>query len=89
MIQIMGAGALGSLIGALLQLSGYEVVFVARGKQLDALKNKLKISGIINVELKVKAVEKPKNAELTLFTVKAYETEDAGKALSKVDPGIV
>lgn len=89
MIQIMGAGALGSLLGALIQLSGYDVVFVARGKQLEALKRKLVVSGLIKAELKVKAVEKPRNAELTLFTVKAYETDEAGKALSKVDPGIV
>lgn len=89
MIQIMGAGALGSLLGALIQLSGYDVVFVARGKQLEALKKGLVVSGLIKAELKVKAVEKPCNAELTLFTVKAYETEEAGKVLSKVDPGIV
>jgi len=89
MIQIMGAGALGSLLGALLQLSGYEVVFVARGRQLEALKRKLVVSGLLNAELQVKAVDKPLNAELTLFTVKAYETEEAGKALSKVNPGIV
>ncbi|MCS7143747.1 MAG: 2-dehydropantoate 2-reductase [Archaeoglobaceae archaeon] len=89
MIQIMGAGALGSLFGVLLQLSGYEVVFVARGKQLDALKKKLIVSGLLNTELKVRAVEKPENADLTLFTVKAYDTEEAGKALSEVDPGMV
>ncbi|MDI9609812.1 MAG: 2-dehydropantoate 2-reductase [Archaeoglobaceae archaeon] len=89
MIQIMGAGALGSLFGALLQLSGYEVVFVARGKQLEALKNKLTVSGILNAELTVNALEKPVDADLTLFTVKAYDTDEAGKALSKVNPGIV
>ncbi|MEM2726846.1 MAG: ketopantoate reductase family protein [Archaeoglobaceae archaeon] len=89
MIQIMGAGAIGSLLGALIQLSGYDVVFVARGKQLEALKKKLTVSGLLNTELKVRAVEKPENAELTLFTVKAYDTEEAGKALSRVDAGIV
>jgi 2-dehydropantoate 2-reductase len=89
MIQIMGAGALGSLLGALIQLSGYDVVFVARGEQLRAIKKKLTVSGLINAELKVKAVEKPTDAELTFFTVKAYDTEEAARALSKVDPGIV
>jgi len=89
MIQIMGAGALGSLLGALIQLSGYDVVFVARGKQLEALKKKLTVSGLIETELKVKAVEKPTDAELTFFTVKAYDTEGAARALSKTDPGIV
>ncbi|MCS7119448.1 MAG: 2-dehydropantoate 2-reductase [Archaeoglobaceae archaeon] len=89
MIQIMGAGALGSLIGALIQLSGKEVVFVARGKQFEALKQKLTVLGLINAEIKVKVIEKPVDAEFTFFTVKAYDTEPAGRALSKVDPGIV
>lgn len=89
MIQIMGAGALGSLFGALLQLSGYKVVFIARGKQLEAIKKRLVVSGLMNVELEVEASDKPQNAELTFFTVKAYETDEAGKALGEVDPGIV
>ncbi|MEM1999037.1 MAG: 2-dehydropantoate 2-reductase N-terminal domain-containing protein, partial [Archaeoglobaceae archaeon] len=71
MIQIMGAGALGSLIGGLLQMSGKDVVFVARGKQLEALRKKLVITGLIHAELSVKAVEKPVNADVTFFTVKA------------------
>lgn len=89
MIQIMGAGALGSLIGGLLQISGKDVVFVARGKQLEALKKKLIITGLINAELSVKATEKPVDAEITFFTVKAYDTEVAARALSEVEPGIV
>lgn len=89
MIQIMGAGALGCLIGALLQLHGKDVIFVARGKQLQALRERLVLMGLKRAELKVKAVEKPENAEITFFTVKAYDTEEAARILSKVDPGIV
>lgn len=88
-IQIMGAGALGSLIGALIQLSGFEVIFVARGLQLEALKKSLKISGLMNAELKVKAEALPQNADITFFLVKAYDTEDAAKILSECDAGIV
>lgn len=89
MIQIMGAGALGSLIGGLLQMSGKEVVFVARGKQLDAIRKKLLITGLIDAELNVKVSEKPIDADITFFTVKAYDTESASIALSNVNPGIV
>lgn len=89
MIQIMGSGALGSLIGGLLQISGKEVVFVAKGKQLEALKKKLVITGLIEAELTVKVSEKPVDAEITFFTVKAYDTDTAGRILSKVNPGIV
>lgn len=89
MIQVMGAGALGSLLGALLQLSGKEVIFVARGKQLEALRKKLIITGLLNAELEVKASERPVDAEITFFTVKAYDTETAGKMLGEINPGIV
>jgi len=88
-VQIMGAGALGCLIGYLIQRSGYDVIFVARGKQYSALLKKLKISGLINDEVKVKVYQKPKKADLTFLTVKAYDTENAVKSLSKVDCGVV
>ncbi|MCS7121557.1 MAG: 2-dehydropantoate 2-reductase [Archaeoglobaceae archaeon] len=88
-IQILGAGALGSLFGALISLAGYKVVFVARGKQFEALKKGLKISGILNLELKVQATDKPEDADLSFITVKAYDTENAVKQLSKVNAGIV
>ncbi len=88
-IQIMGAGALGCLIGYLIQKSGYNVVFVARGKQYLALSKKLKISGLANDEIRVKVYQKPRNADITFLTVKAYDTEIAAKSLSKIDCGIV
>ncbi len=88
-IQIMGAGALGSLVGFMLQLAGFEVVFVARGKQLEALRRKLRVSGIVEAETEVYATGTPENADLTFVTVKAYDTENAARQLSRVDPGPV
>ncbi len=88
-IQIMGAGALGSLFGALIQNAGYDVVFVARGEQLKALRKSLRVSGLVEMEMSVKVLEKPVDADLTFVTVKAYDTENAAKQLSRVDPGIV
>jgi len=88
-VQIMGAGALGSLIGALIQLAGYEVIFVARGKQLSALKNGLRVSGLKEFELKVYCTDEPEDADITFVTVKAYDTENAAKKLAEVDAGIV
>ncbi len=88
-VQVMGAGALGCLFGALIQLAGYDVVYVARGKQLDALRKGLRVSGLIEEELKVYATNKPEDADVTFVTVKAYDTEGAARALAKVDPGIV
>ncbi len=85
----MGAGALGCLFGALIQLAGFDVIFVARGKQLDALRKGLRVSGLIDEKLKIYAVSKPENADVTFVTVKAYDTESAAKVLSTVDPGVV
>lgn len=88
-IQIFGAGALGSLIGYMIQKAGYDVVFIARGKQLEALKRKLVVKGLIDDEVNVNARSKPVDADLTLLTVKAYDTEFAAKTLAKVKCGIV
>lgn len=88
-IQIMGAGSLGCLFGYFIQKAGYDVVFIARGKQLKALKNKLKISGLIEDEITVKAKEKPEDADITFVTVKAYDTKNVAKLLAGVDCGIV
>ncbi|AIG98695.1 ketopantoate reductase family protein [Archaeoglobus fulgidus] len=88
-VQIMGAGALGSLVGALIQLAGYDVIFVARGKQLEALKNGLRVSGLKNAELKVYCTSQPEDADITFVTVKAYDTETVAKKLAEVDAGVV
>lgn len=89
-VQIMGAGALGSLFGYFIQKAGYDVVYVARGEQLNALQNEgLKISGLVNDHIKVNACSKPVNADITFVTVKSYDTEIAAKLLAEVDCGIV
>ncbi len=85
----MGAGALGCLFGYLIQRAGYEVVFVARGEQLNALRKGLKVSGIIEDEVIVNATDKPVNAEITLVTVKAYDTKEVAKLLARVNCGVV
>jgi len=88
-VQIMGAGALGCLFGYFIQKAGYNVIFVARGRQYEALKNKLKVSGLINDEIRVNVKDKPEDADITFVTVKAYDTENVAKLLRKVNCGIV
>lgn len=83
-IQIMGAGALGSLFGALLLKAGFDVVFVARGEQLKALQSKgLEVSGLMEEHFDVTAVSEPVDADLVFLTVKAYDTENAARQLEK------
>jgi len=88
MIQIMGAGALGCLYGYLLQ-KRYDVTFVARGNQFRALKRGLRITGLVEDFVNVRVLDKPCNADLTLVTVKSYDTYEVAKLLSRVECGIV
>ncbi len=85
----MGAGALGCLFGYFIKKAGYDVIFVARGEQFKALKRGLRISGIIEDEVEVKASDKPEDADVTFVTVKAYDTEAVAKKLANVNCGIV
>jgi len=85
----MGAGALGCLFGYLIQKAGYDVVFVARGNQLKALRKGLRVSGLVEDFVKVDVTDKPKDADVTFVTVKAYDTETAAKQLAKVRCDIV
>lgn len=84
-IQIMGAGALGSLFGYFLLKGGYDVIFVARGEQYRALKERgLRVTGIEEYEDEVYVTRRPENSDLVFLTVKAYDTLEASKMLRDV-----
>ena len=44
-IAIVGAGAIGGLVGAKLALAGEEVTFIVRGTNLEAIRNTIKSAG--------------------------------------------
>jgi 2-dehydropantoate 2-reductase len=78
---ILGAGALGSVFGGLLQLAGHSVSFVGRGAHLEALRARgLSLTGIWGEHgpLKVAATDDPASLTETfdaiLLCVKAYDT---------------
>jgi 2-dehydropantoate 2-reductase len=85
-ILVMGAGAIGAYFGARLQQAGEEVVFCARGRNLQALKQH-------GLELKsprgdfhapVRATDNPRELapyDLILFCVKMYDTAAAAQSL--------
>jgi 2-dehydropantoate 2-reductase len=84
----MGAGAVGGFYGAALAGRGHAVTFVARGAHLDALQARglaIRRGGDTTVLHPVQAVADPAEAgrgiELVLFTVKAFDTESAARAL--------
>ena len=85
-IAAMAAGAVGGYFGGRLASAGHDVSFVARGAQLEAIRNNgLKIeSPLGNLHLNnVRATSDPKEigpVDVVLFAVKLWDTETAAEA---------
>jgi 2-dehydropantoate 2-reductase len=91
-IAVMGAGGVGGYFGGRLAQAGHDVTFIARGRHLEALKaNGLTLkSPLGDASLKVKAVGSAADAgpaEITLFAVKLWDTEDSAAQLRPVVAG--
>ncbi|MFP4142566.1 MAG: ketopantoate reductase family protein [Thermoplasmata archaeon] len=86
-ICVMGAGAVGGYFGGKLALNGNDVSFIARGDHLEVLKKDgLKVESTVHedFQISVKATDDPGEigtVDLVLFTVKAYDTEQAGEQI--------
>lgn len=84
-IAIMGTGGVGGYFGARLAHAGHDVAFIARGKQLDALRaDGLRVeSPLGDLHLpEVVATDDPAGldpVDLVLFSVKLWDTEDAAE----------
>jgi len=88
-ILVMGAGGVGGYFGARLQQAGNDVIFVARGRHLEAIRSSgLKVkSPLGEAHLKANALEDPKAAgvvDVVLFCVKLWDTEGAAAQLRPV-----
>jgi len=79
MIVIIGAGAIGSLLGYFLQKNGHDVLLIGRKKHCDAIMKKgLKISGIIEETVKIPAAtETNEEGDFVFVCTKSYDTEKA------------
>ncbi|HKI65484.1 MAG TPA: 2-dehydropantoate 2-reductase [Burkholderiales bacterium] len=91
-IAVMGAGGVGGYFGGRLAQAGNEVVFIARGRHLEALRTKgLSLKSTAgDATLKVKAVEDPADAgsaEVVLFAVKLWDTEAAAERIRPLVAG--
>ena len=89
-IAIMGSGGVGGYVGAWLQQAGEEVVFVARGAHLDAMKREG-----LRVEHPQSPLHLPRVActddpaivgpvDLVVFAVKLFDTESAARAMGSM-----
>lgn len=91
-IAIMGAGAIGSVIGGMLARQGYRVTLVGRKSHMDAISQSgLHISGIWgeHTVLNLDAVTSPpyKYMDIVFLTVKSFDTATSARdALSMVGP---
>jgi len=89
-IVIMGSGGTGGYFGAKLARAGEEVTFVARGAHLAALRaNGLRIKSAVEGDWTVRAaaVERLDGvpvADLVLFCVKSFDTEEAARLIRPV-----
>jgi 2-dehydropantoate 2-reductase len=85
-IAVMAAGAVGGYFGARLALAGHEVAFVARGRQLAALRaHGLRVeSPLGDMHLPdVQVTDDPATigaVDLVLFSVKLWDTPEAAQA---------
>jgi 2-dehydropantoate 2-reductase len=85
-IAVMATGAVGGYFGARLAQAGHQVAFVARGRQLEALRaHGLRVdSPLGDVHLPdIEVTDDPAGigpVDLVLFTVKLWDTQEAAEA---------
>ena len=86
-VAVVGAGGVGGYFGARLAAAGADVVFVARGAHLEALRTKglTVVSPLGDLHLdRVNATKDPASvgpADVVFFTVKLYDTGAASELL--------
>lgn len=85
-VLVMGTGGVGGYFGAAMQAAGHDVVFVARGPNLEALRaDGLTVTGTRDIRLaRVSATGDPGSArerDLALLCVKSYDLEEATAAV--------
>jgi 2-dehydropantoate 2-reductase len=88
-IGVMGAGAVGTYVGALLA-GTYDVVLIGRPDVADAINDHgIRVSGKTELHTRVEASADPgalKGCEFVLLTVKAYDTAEAAGQVATAVP---
>ena len=86
---VMGAGALGSLVGGLIARNDEVMLIGRKAHVLDINSNGLRITGLEELTVHPRAVGSPDlsfRPELVVLTVKSYQTSGAMKDLSGCIP---
>lgn len=92
-IVILGAGALGTVLGAHLAQAGEEVVLIARGHRAAFLQDHgAALSGLVDLTVPVTIMTEPqqvREADVLIVTVKTYDMETALASLKHLQVGSV
>ena len=92
-IVVLGAGALGSIVGAHLVRAGHDVVFVARELRASVLRRQgVVVTGLADLAVPVTVTSEPsevKAADVLVVTVKTHDTESALARLRHLDVATV
>ena len=82
---ILGAGALGTILGAHLSRAGHEVVIIARGERARTLHRQgLVLNGLVDLKARAAVIEDPKrllDVDTLIIATKAIETQQAIESL--------
>jgi 2-dehydropantoate 2-reductase len=92
-IVILGAGALGTVLGAHLARAGKDVTLIARGQRAAYLQEHgATITGLVDITVPVRVVTDPQQvqkADVLMVTVKTYDMEAALASVKHLDVGSV
>ncbi len=90
-IAVLGAGGLGSVIGAHLVKAGEDVIFIARGERVGFLqKNGIHVTGLADFTVPVTVAADPqevKEVDVLVVAVKTYDSEVALKSVRHLKVG--
>ena len=89
---ILGAGAMGSIIGAHLARAGHQVAMLARGLRAERIQNEgLRITGLADFTSHVEVITEPRNlrtADVLIVATKAIDTVGTLEPLRATDIGV-
>src|SRR2546426_2708538 len=92
-IVILGAGALGTVLGAHLARAGEDVTLIARGQRAAYLQEHgATITGVVDFTVPVRVVTDPtqiRDADVLIVTVKTYDMASALASVKHLDVGSV
>jgi 2-dehydropantoate 2-reductase len=84
-VVLVGAGAVGSILGAHLVRGGLDVTVIARGRRAAQLRDQgIRITGLSGLSVPVRVIENPRDIDAADVLIIATKTYDCAEALQSV-----